>query len=119
MWVWPFLAAMAVAAVVVAATVAVWAIFDQRSSERLEADERAELVRQVQVQTVANEVEVLRHRVHSKEGDLRLCTIALGASRPVEVAERICTPVLGDEYWPTKAKLAAEEARLEKLRAAR
>lgn len=68
------------------------------------------------LQAVVNEVEVLRHRVHSKEGDLRLCTVALGASRGEEAAAKICVPVLGPEYEATKAKLAAEEARLERLR---
>lgn len=55
-YLWPFFAAFAVAAVIVAATVAVWSIFDQRTAERVERERVASLaadVRQVAEDTKA------------------------------------------------------------------
>lgn len=50
---WPFLAAVAVAAVVVAATVAIWSIFDQRAAETAERERVAELAADVREIAVA------------------------------------------------------------------
>lgn len=46
-WAWPFLAACAVAAVIVAATVAIWSIFDQRSAERTQRERLSTLAADV------------------------------------------------------------------------
>lgn len=56
-WVWPFLAAFAVAAVIVAATVAIWSIFDQRAEERKQRVKVAELA--VDVRRLAGDTKAI------------------------------------------------------------
>lgn len=70
------------------------------------------------VQELANEVEVLRHRVHSKESDQRLCAVLLNIAlkRPLPEAEVACAPVLGPEFATTRDRLVQEERRLAELR---